>query len=167
MSTPEILSIAEFRARLASYLGLVVNDPRARIYVGARRKATAVVMSPKAEVPPAIRQQLLGSFVARTADHILKDSEGMTGAAIGTEAGEVFAWLWRTDPDQAMLRIADLMASIHARRPEASPRIGFDAVLGAFRAAMPDDVTDREYVSFVDECRAQVPGLYVDVYSAD
>jgi hypothetical protein len=160
----EILPVAEFRARLANYLQLVASDRRARVYVGARRKAEAVMMAPDADVPPGIRQRLLSAFVARAADHVLRDSDDTVGAVVDTAAGDVFAWLWRTDPDQAMLRMADLMAEIHVHQPHCNPDISFDDVLAAFRVAMPHDVTDNEYAQFVDECRARVPRFYPDVY---
>jgi hypothetical protein len=163
MTIREILAVAEFRAQLPSYLQLVASDRRARVYVGARRKAEAVVMSPDADVPPRIRQRLLSGFVARAADHVLRDSNDKVGAVVDDAAGDVFAWLWRTDPDQATLRMGDLMAEIHVHQPHANPDISFDDVLAAFRAAFPHDVTDSEYTEFVNACRAQVPGFYRDV----
>jgi hypothetical protein len=115
------------------------------------------------ELPPQIRRRLLSAFVARTADHVLKDSAGKTGNIVDSAAGDVFTWLWRTDPDQAMLRMADLMAEIHIHQPHANPDVSFGDVLAAFRPAMPPDVTDGEYQRFVSDCRARVPRFYEKV----
>lgn len=163
MTIPEILSVTEFRARLASCLQLVASDRRARVYVGARRKAEVVVMSPDADVPPRIRQRLLSAFVARAADHVIRDSEHMGTVVVDDAAGDVFAWLWRTDRDQAVLRMGDLMSEIHVHHPESNPVIGFEDVLAALRVAMPHDVTDSEYIEFAAECRARVPVFYSEV----
>jgi hypothetical protein len=70
-------------------------------------------MTSETELPPQIRQHLLTALVDRTADDVLTDFDEKTGSIVGLAAGDVFTWLWRTDPDQAMLRMADLMLNIH------------------------------------------------------
>lgn len=115
------------------------------------------------ELPPQIRRRLLSAFVARTADRVLKDSDGKTGSIVDSAAGDVFTWLWRTDPDQAMLRMADLMLEIHIHQPHANPEVRLGDVLAAFRPVMPPDVTDGEYQRFVSDCRARVPRFYEKV----
>ncbi len=124
-------------------------------------------MTSETELPPQIRRRLLSAFVARTADHVLTDSDGKDHIIVDTAAGDVFTWLWRTDADHAMLRMADLMAEIHVHQPHADPEVSFGDVLAAFRAAMPADVTDSEYQRFVSECRARVPRFYEKVNAPD
>ncbi|MCB9441199.1 MAG: hypothetical protein H6523_13235 [Mycolicibacterium sp.] len=163
MATPDVLTVADFRANLAGYLQSVSADPRARVYVGARRKPEAVVMALAADVPPHIRQRLLSAFMARAGTHVLQDSKDSGGAVVDTAAGDVFAWLWRTDPDRVPLQMGELMAQIHHHQPEADPTITFDDVLAAFRVAMPPDFTDGEFAEFAAACRKHVHAHYSEV----
>jgi hypothetical protein len=163
MTPRDVLSVAEFRNGLAKYLALVASDRRVRVFVGSRRKPDAVVMSPSADVPPQIQERLLSAFTARAAQHILSDSDGTIGAVVGMTAGDVFAWLWRTNPDQAVYCIADMMADIHVHQPGANPSLGFADVLDGLERAMPPDFTASEFALFRAECVARVPNFYAQV----
>jgi hypothetical protein len=148
---------------LARYLQLVASDRRQRVYVGARRVPEALVISPADDIPPRIRRRLLSAFVARAADHIIQDSARMGLVVVDDAAGEIFSWLWLSDPDQAVLRMSELMAEIHVHNRDANPCISFHDVLVAFEPAMPHDFPASEYSKFVTECRARVPNYFRDV----
>ena len=163
----EVVSVSNFRAQLAGYLRLVRSERRERVYVGAHRQAEAVLMSPAADVPPRVRSRLLSAFAARAADHIIHDTARLGVTVVDDAAGDVFAWLWKNDPDQAMLRMADLMAQIHVHDRNANPNITFDDVLRAFQRAMPIDFPTSQYQDFVAECRARVPNFYTAVNHPD
>ncbi|MDV7193289.1 hypothetical protein [Mycolicibacterium fortuitum] len=165
MATDDVVPVGEFRTQLTAFLARVSADRRARVRVGARRRAEAVLMHPGADVPPRIQQRLVTGFVARTADLLVRDAEPehLGIVAVSDAGGEIFAWLWRTNPDDAVLRMAELMAEIHIHHPTPRPDITFEAVLAAFERAMPYDFTHEEYSAFSAECRARVPAFYAQV----
>lgn len=120
-------------------------------------------MATTADIPPRIQELLLSAFVARAAQHILSDSDGTLGAVVGMAAGDVFAWLWGADPDQAVYRVADLMAHIHVHQPDANPALRFGDVLDGLERAMPPDFTAEESAAFRAACIARVPSFYAQV----
>ena len=65
----------------------------------------------------------------------------------GMTAGDVFAWLWRSNPDQAVYCIADMMAHIHVHQPGANPSLRFDDVFGVSTRDTPD-FTGSEFALF-------------------
>lgn len=163
MSTSEVIPVAEFRASLPEYLGLVQQDRRARVYIGARRSAQAVLMNIQENVPPSIRSRLLSGFIADVANDIVRTKVQMGGSLVlvGDMAAAVFEWLWDTDPNETVLRVADLMSAIH-RHPNPDPDITLDQVLEALERSMPN-APAAVIVDMASACRDRVQYHYPDV----
>ncbi|MBN7567130.1 hypothetical protein ACM0AZ_25200 [Mycobacteroides abscessus subsp. massiliense] len=166
MTSPEVIPVADFRAALPDYLRSVEQDRRARVFVGARRNPQGVLMNIQENVPASIRRRLLSGFVAHTANDIIRTKAKMGGklVLVGDSAGAVFQWLWQTDPDETVLRIADLMAEIHRHNANPDPDITLDEVLEAFERAMPD-MSRLAFADIATECRKRVPKFYENVHN--
>ncbi|OHV03713.1 hypothetical protein BKN37_13655 [Mycobacterium talmoniae] len=124
-----------FAKRLAEHIRTVTADPRARVLVGARRRPQAVLMSPAADVPPAIRRILLADSAAAQAARACSD-DGEVGG-IAAEAGAVVAWLWRHDHAEALAYLDALIAAIDVRTTSPAAPMVLGALLDALPADMP------------------------------
>ncbi|MFA4085269.1 hypothetical protein ONA92_26605 [Mycobacteroides salmoniphilum] len=123
-------------------------------------------MNIQENVPASIRRRLLSGFVADAANDIIRTKAQMGGdlVLVGDSAGAVFQWLWQTDPDETVLRVADLMSEIHRHNANPDPDITLDEVLEALERAMPD--TPRAaFADIAAECRKRVPNFYQDVHN--
>ncbi|WP_159080852.1 hypothetical protein [Nocardia suismassiliense] len=161
MQVLEVHPVSIFRTRLPEFVRAVAANAALRIYVGAYRKPDAVLMSSAAEMPRHIRDALLSTFVVREADRAITDFGARRGhfAHIGDPFGKILAWLWRTNPDEAMQYLTQYLMHLrdhHPNRPE--PPIRLDDVLTALRLAI--DITDDEYTAICDQARTEVPSRY-------
>lgn len=113
------------------------------------------------EVPSDIHSRLLAGFIARQADLFITEGGTRGNVMIDDNGGEVLAWLWRTNPDQCMTRLADLMAELRVHSPRApEPPIRLSDVIDELRMAFPNDFSDDEFTAFATSARSQVPRYY-------
>lgn len=113
-------------------------------------------------VPQSIYRRLITGFNVGLADNIITE-HGSTRdlVLVGDPGGEVFAWLWRTDPDQCMMHLADLIASLRVHHPQApEPLIRLADLIDGFRMSFPQDFSQDEFSAFASAAEARVPGFY-------
>lgn len=93
-------------------------------------------------IPLRIRRILQGGFIASAADRII-EGWGRRGRAnhlhLGGLTGEVIAYLWADDHDEAMIFLADLLAQLNVHHPEAGTfgPVSLDELLRGLRLCMP------------------------------
>lgn len=113
------------------------------------------------EVPTDIYSRLLSGFIARQADIIITDGGVRGNVMVDDATGEVLAWLWRANPGQCMIRLADLIAELrihHLQAPE--PPIRLSDVIDGLLFGFPSDFSDDERSAFAAAARSQVAGYY-------
>jgi hypothetical protein len=122
---------------------------------------------PDYTLPRQVYETLKAGFNASSADwlirNVLHDRPGQSPRVLhpGDPFGRVFAWVWRDDPDQAILLLADYMADLrdhHPRAADIDPPLRLDEVLNGLRLALPHDFDD--YQAVVSKARSEVPGYY-------
>ncbi|MFJ1759915.1 hypothetical protein ACIOD2_06320 [Amycolatopsis sp. NPDC088138] len=96
-------------------------------------------------VPRTVVSALRQASVAGTATQLI-DRFRTTGrdevARPPGDFGEVLAWLWRTDPQAAVIHIAELMKQLREHHPLAhvvTPPVGFGELLDGVHACLPAD----------------------------
>jgi hypothetical protein len=114
-----------------------------------------------------VYETLKAGFVVRSADS-LTGQLGENAAHAGPEHrvlhpgdpfGRVFAWVWDDDQDQAMVLLADYLASLRqGRGADIDPPVRLDEVLAGLSPALPHAFTD--YPAVVAKARRDVPGYY-------
>jgi hypothetical protein len=76
----------------------------------------------------------------------------------GDPFGRVFAWVWRQDPGEAMMMLADYLAVLrdHNLVADLDPPVRLDDILRGLRLALPDDIDEASYGAMVAQARQQV-----------
>lgn len=151
----EVFTVADFRATLTEQIRRVAKDTAARVYVGSRRVPEAVLMSPKNDVPQRIRMMMLDGYISTTADFLVNSEPRLGFAVLPDGAGDVFAWLWESDPDQTPYSVAALLRAIRAHHEHQAYRL--DELLGDFRRVF---LRGTDYDGFATACRTHIPRIY-------
>ncbi len=122
---------------------------------------------PDYTMPRRVYDTLKAGFTDSSADWLIRqilhdrpDQEHRV-LHLGDPFGRVFAWVWKDDPDQAMLLLADYLAALRSHHPQAGdidPPIRLDEVLSGLRLALPHDFGD--YPAVVAKARREVRGYY-------
>lgn len=89
---------------------------------------------------------------------------GQAALTPGDPFGRVLAWVWRLDPDRAMVLLADYLAELRDHgygADEVDPPIALKEVLSGLRYALPHGFPD--YDRIVEMARRNVPSLYGDL----
>lgn len=106
------------------------------------------------EVPIDIYARLQAGYVARLADQIISDGCLRRFVIIDDTGGQVFGWLWRTDPSRCMRLLADLVVELRSHHPRApEPPIRYSDVVDALRMALPGGVDNEERDAFAAQTR--------------
>lgn len=161
MTFPTVLPVSEFRAQATKLIKHVVAHPGRRVYVGANRRPEAVLMEISEDVPFSIRSTLLETYFTHLAEHGPKTwSEDGKLLHIGDDFGRVFAWLWRSDQDEALDHLSDYIWRL--RYAKSAPAVqSLEDVLAAMRFAA--DITDDEYRVICERARDDL----ADRFAAD
>jgi hypothetical protein len=116
-------------------------------------------------VPYRIFATLKSGYIEHVADRVLRRltrHEGRTRILnLGTPFGHMLAWYWQTDPDQAVIMLAHLLAQLRDHHPlagEIDPPISLDELLRAVRTDLPREFADQ--AALTDTARRHVPGFY-------
>jgi hypothetical protein len=122
---------------------------------------------PVVTMPARVYQTLRSGFTAHAAEwltHQLQDTPPGQRRLIhpGDHFGRVFAWVWRDDPNEAMLMLADYLAVLRDHNPVADldPPVRLDDILRGLRLALPDGFEEASYDAMVAQARQQVQGYY-------
>ena len=113
-------------------------------------------------VPDTELRYLLTGFILGYSELLLHEIASMPGQVLipGDPVGKVITWLWRTDPDQAALRVADFMAQMRVHSPHANDAIRFQDFLSGLHFSLPNDVNQDEADQLVAFLRTEVPIYY-------
>jgi hypothetical protein len=136
----------------------------------AGQQATQGRHTPARQVtlPAEVFDHLVSGFIRGTADDALRmeinqQGEGHTALRhLGDPLGHVFAFILNSDPDRAMLFLADYLATIraqHDRRRIPGPPPRLTDVLHALRLALPDHLQES-YPFVAAKARAEVRRYY-------
>lgn len=121
---------------------------------------------PSVTMPRRVYGTLKAGFTEHAAEWLsrrLRDGPpGQRMMHLGDPFGRVFAWIWREDPDQAMLLLADYLAVLRDHNPVADldPPVRLDDVLRGLRPALPHDFSEADYHAVVTRARREVQGYY-------
>ncbi|MCX5046253.1 hypothetical protein OG921_24075 [Aldersonia sp. NBC_00410] len=156
----EVQPITTFRKHLPAFMKQV-DVPGARVYVGAYRKAEAVLMSVNGELPDDVRDELVRAFGMREAGQ----ARARIAAAghldqVGEPMGRVVTWMWRSQPEEAAAFLRRFVADL-AANPDTEPPIVLADLLRALRASLPEDFGADEYAELC--ARTQLGGSGGDV----
>jgi hypothetical protein len=114
-------------------------------------------------IPLRVRRILQGGFIASAADRVIYgwSQRGRPGHVhLGGLTGEVLAYLWADDPDEAMVFLADLLAELNKHHPQAGThgQVGLDELLDGLRLAMPPGFDGLD--ALCTKAQHDVPGHY-------
>lgn len=140
---------SKFKTQLAEHIRTVVADPRARVWVGARRRPEAVLMSVAADVPASIRRILLRAWVMAEAENACPN-----GRFIGVDdtGGTILGWLWDHDHAEAMTYLGRLVDQILARVDNITPA----AILNSLPEALPADMPRAELNRLIEHAKRHI-----------
>ena len=114
-------------------------------------------------IPVRVRRILLGGFTASAVDRVIygwRQRGRPHHLNPGGLTGEVIAYLWADDPDEAMLFLANYLAELNLHHPDAGTfgTVGLDELLHGLELCLPPGFTE------IDALRAKakddVPGHY-------
>lgn len=113
-------------------------------------------------VPEREFAYLLSGFVVGSAELTLQGLIYSPGTAIhpGDPVGAIITWLWKTNPNHAALRTADLLAQLRVHSPLANKAIELEDLLSGLRFALPGDLEESEADQLIAFLRTEVPGYY-------
>jgi hypothetical protein len=105
---------------------------------------------------------MLDKYIGSAADFLANfyQTEGL--ALLPDGAGDVFAWLWESDPDQTPYSVAALLKAIHSHPEHRAYTL--DKLLGDFRRVF---LRGTDYDGFADACRTHVPRIYPNMPAGD
>lgn len=118
---------------------------------------------PYLTLPTEVYATLRAGFVAYEASTliggILRDRPSQANRIqnLGDPFGKVFAWVWETDQDQAMMLLDEYLSYLRKWDPQAKliqPRIERDEVLAGLRMALPNDF--QAYQAVVNKAKRDV-----------
>ncbi len=135
------------------------------LFVRPHRELTPMGQTgPTITIPRQVYDTLKAGFAGHAAEWLtrkLRDNpEDRQVMHPGDPFGRVLAWVWREDPDEAMLLLADYLAMLRDHNPWADidPPVRLDEVLGGLRLALPHDF--GEYDALVAKAHREVQGYY-------
>jgi hypothetical protein len=111
------------------------------------------------EVPQTVYEKLIGGFVRDTARDLLDQHAEGRVLHPGDPFGHVLAWLWATQPDDAVAVMADVLAEIRYHARGADRTITLDELLSGVQFAI-HDMPDHDADALVARLRADVPGRF-------
>jgi hypothetical protein len=111
------------------------------------------------QVPDGVLTQLLTGLADDTAHHMLR-TQDPAGRVLqpGDAYGLVLSWLWRDDPDRAMVFIAILFSQLRKWDERSSEAVTLDALLAGIRFSL-QGLTEEEEAMLIDKAGRDVPEL--------
>jgi hypothetical protein len=114
-------------------------------------------------IPLRVRHILQGGFIASSVDRVIYGwrQRGRPGHVNpGGLTGEVIAYLWADDQDEAMIFLANYLAELNLHHPEAGTfgKAGLDELLHGLELCMPAGFD--QLAALRAKAREDVPGHY-------
>jgi hypothetical protein len=114
-------------------------------------------------IPLRVRRILQGGFIASSADRVVygwRKRGRPHHLHLGALAGEVIAYLWADDPDEAMVFLASYLAELNTHHPDAGTfgKVGLDELLNGLPLCLPPGFDQFE--ALAAKARQDVPGHY-------
>lgn len=115
-------------------------------------------------IPLRVRRIMQGGFIASSADRVVygwkqrgRPHHVNPGSSL---TGEVIAYLWADDQDEAMIFLADYLAELNTHHPDAGRfgQVGLDELLHGLELCMPPGFDQLEAIR--TKARQDVPGHY-------
>ena len=114
-------------------------------------------------IPLRIRRFMQGGFIASSADRVIygwRQRGRPNHLHPGTLTGEVLAYLWTDDHDEAMIFIADYLAELNVHNPDAGTfgPVTLEELLRGLGLCMPPGFDELDALSA--KAQQDVPGYY-------
>jgi hypothetical protein len=112
-------------------------------------------------IPIRIRRILQGGFTATSADKVIygwRQRGRPRHLNPGGLVGEVIAYLWEDDPDEAMIFLAGYLAELNLHHPDAGTygKVGLDELLQGLHLCLPPGFDQID--ALTEKARQDVPG---------
>lgn len=114
-------------------------------------------------IPVRVRRILQGGFIASSVDRVIygwRQRGRPHHVNPGGLAGEVLAYLWADDPDEAMVFLAGYLAELNLHHPDAGTfgKVGLEELLDGLELCMPPGFVELDALRA--KARQDVPGHY-------
>ncbi|WP_432588519.1 hypothetical protein ABVG11_26685 [Streptomyces sp. HD1123-B1] len=114
------------------------------------------------EVPLRTYEHLLTGFICHEAIDLAGNYADSGLAHPGGPFGNVFAWLWETNPSNAVSLFADLLAEARRQAPEPGKEVTLKALASDLRFALHNTPLSHSstYQEVEKTLEAEVPGYF-------
>jgi hypothetical protein len=114
-------------------------------------------------IPIRVRRILQGGFIASSADRLIygwRQRGRPRHVNPGGLAGEVIAYLWADDPDEATVFLAGYLSEVNLHHPDAGTfgTVGLEELLDGLGLCMPPGFDELD--ALCAKARQDVPGHY-------